>query len=79
MCCTQVRRARLVSANPPSRLPSHLQEGCSALLCEVATSSGATVRVVLGGRPSVLSNQQLVEHALRQTLVSRYATAVSSL
>lgn len=66
----EVRRARLVSATPPSRLPSHLQEGCSALLCEVATSSGATVRVVLGGRPSVLSNQQLVEHALRQTLVA---------
>ncbi|KAF6260727.1 hypothetical protein COO60DRAFT_1505165 [Scenedesmus sp. NREL 46B-D3] len=66
----EVRRARLVSANPPTRLPSHLQEGCSALLCEVATSSGATVRVVLGGRPAVLSSQQLVEHALRQTLVA---------
>jgi hypothetical protein len=68
--CPQVRRARLVSAKPPTRLPSHLQEGCSALLCEVATSCGATVRVVLGGRPAVLGSQQLVEHALRQTLVS---------
>eukprot|EP00879_Flechtneria_rotunda_P012691 GHRR01013252.1.p1 GENE.GHRR01013252.1~~GHRR01013252.1.p1 ORF type:complete len:386 (+),score=138.11 GHRR01013252.1:137-1294(+) len=66
----EARRAQLVSAVPPERLPSHLQEGCTALTCQVATSSGATVRVVLGGRPAVLANQQLVEHALRQTLVS---------
>eukprot|EP00882_Tetradesmus_deserticola_P006882 GHRQ01007249.1.p1 GENE.GHRQ01007249.1~~GHRQ01007249.1.p1 ORF type:complete len:423 (+),score=169.00 GHRQ01007249.1:147-1415(+) len=71
----EVRCARLLSASPPSRLPSHLQEGCSALLCEVATSSGASVRVVLGGRPGLLASQQLVEHALRQTLVRGAAAA----
>lgn len=67
----QARRARLVSTTVPDRLPSHLQEGCTALRCEVMTSSGATVRVVLGGRPGVLGSQQLVEHALRQTLVRK--------
>eukprot|EP00878_Enallax_costatus_P013328 GHUV01013934.1.p1 GENE.GHUV01013934.1~~GHUV01013934.1.p1 ORF type:complete len:645 (+),score=183.34 GHUV01013934.1:126-2060(+) len=66
----EARQARLVSTSVPERPPSHLQEGCTALRCQVATSSGAIVRVVLGGRPSVLASHQLVEHALRQTLVA---------
>lgn len=65
----EARRARLVSSKPPAQMPTHLAPGCSALECEVTTGSGAAVRIVLGGRPGVLAQQQLVEHALRQTLV----------
>jgi hypothetical protein len=60
---------RLVSCSPPAAPPSHLYEGCQALRCEVQTASGARLVVVLGGPPSVLGQQALVEHALRQTLV----------
>jgi hypothetical protein len=66
----QVRRVRLVSCAPPAVPPSHLYEGCTALRCEVATASGARLVVVLGGPPGVLGDRDLVEHALRQTLVS---------
>jgi len=65
----QTRRARLLSCSPPEVPPSHLYEGCQALRCEVLTSSGAQLVVVLGGPFSVLANTTLVEHALRQTLV----------
>lgn len=66
----EARRVRLVSCSPPAAPPSHLYEGCQALRCEVQTASGARLVVVLGGPPSVLGQQALVEHALRQTLVA---------
>jgi hypothetical protein len=60
---------RLLSCSPPAVPPSHLYEGCQALRCEAETASGARLVVVLGGPMTVLGQQALVEHALRQTLV----------
>ena len=60
---------RLLSCLPPAVPPSHLYEGCQALRCEAETASGARLVVVLGGPMTVLGQQALVEHALRQTLV----------
>lgn len=68
----QARRVRLLSCSPPAVPPSHLYEGCQALRCEAETASGARLVVVLGGPMTVLGQQALVEHALRQTLVSRW-------
>lgn len=55
--------------NPCDRVPSHLSPGCTAIQCAIRSASGAQATVVLGGPPVVLSNQKLVQHALRQTLV----------
>lgn len=71
----QARRARLLSCSAPAHPPSHLYEGCQALRCEVETASGARLVVVLGGPTAVLGQQALVEHALRQTLVSLMSAA----
>eukprot|EP00775_Hariotina_reticulata_P011312 gene11312-11462_t len=48
----EVRRARLVSAAPPQRLPSHLQEGCTALRTAAALeiAVGVTGQGHVGGR-----------------------------
>ncbi len=60
----------MVSTTPCTRTPANLPFGCSALRCEVRSVSGAAVTVILGGQPSVLADDKLVEHALRMTLVA---------
>ncbi|GMH36559.1 hypothetical protein BSKO_04427 [Bryopsis sp. KO-2023] len=65
----EMRLLEVNSMNPCERVPSHLSPGCTAIQCMIRSASGAQATVVLGGPPTVLSNQKLVQHALRQTLV----------
>jgi hypothetical protein len=61
---------QLLSATPCAKVPVNLAEGCSATRCELRTASGHATTAILGGQPDVLKEQQLVQHALRMTLVS---------
>eukprot|EP00803_Ostreobium_quekettii_P001217 evm.model.scf_1457.3 EVM.evm.TU.scf_1457.3 scf_1457:18929-26380(+) len=65
----EMRLLTVVHMAPCERVPSHLTNGCTAIRCDINSASGAHAVVVLGGPPAVLSNQMLVQHALRQTLV----------
>ncbi|CAD7704105.1 unnamed protein product [Ostreobium quekettii] len=65
----EMRLLTVVHMAPCERVPSHLTNGCTAIRCDISSASGANAVVVLGGPPAVLSNQMLVQHALRQTLV----------
>lgn len=61
---------QLINTSPCPKTPANLPAGCTALRCEVRTTSGADVTAILGGQPSVLADRTLVEHALRMTLVA---------
>ncbi|KAK9822214.1 hypothetical protein WJX81_006927 [Elliptochloris bilobata] len=66
----EVRQARLAGRNACERTPAHLPPGCNATRCALRSASGAAASVVLGGPLSVLAEEALVQHALRQTLVA---------
>ncbi|GAX77467.1 hypothetical protein CEUSTIGMA_g4911.t1 [Chlamydomonas eustigma] len=66
----ETRNARLVSTTPCAKVPVNLAAGCAATKCELRTASGRTTTAILGGQPEVIKEQQLVQHALRMTLVS---------
>lgn len=69
----ELRQLTLVDVQPCGRpaASSHLPPSCQeGVRCELRTASGATTAVVLAGVSGVLQLRPLVEHALRQTLVS---------
>lgn len=47
-------RTQLVGSTPCPKTPANLPAGCTALRCELRTTSGAEVVAILGGQPSVL-------------------------
>ncbi|KAK9814581.1 hypothetical protein WJX72_008178 [[Myrmecia] bisecta] len=70
MLVMELRLLSVISCVPCDRVPAHLPPGCMAVRCSIRTHSGAHATVVLGGPANVLQDETLVEHALRQTLVS---------
>lgn len=63
--CLQLERMEMLDKVPPNLLP-----GCTAVRCVLRTTSGAATAVVLGGRPHILADQKLMQHAVRMTLVA---------
>lgn len=65
------RQLTLVKTSPVSKLPPHLPpEASSAISCDVHTTSGYPVSVMVAGPAEILKDQALVQHALRQTMTA---------
>eukprot|EP00210_Caulerpa_lentillifera_P002749 g2628.t1 len=64
----EMRTLTVTNITRCERVPSNLSINSGAVRCHIKTASGIESVVVLGGPPSVLTNQHLVQHALRQTL-----------
>lgn len=65
----ETRSLRLMATEPCLRAPAHLPPGCVALRCSVHTPGGAELSVIIGAQPAVVASRELVEYALRSTMV----------